>query len=378
MTKVLVTEAYLEDIADSIRAKTGSQSTYKPSEMSDAIDAISGGGITPTGTKSISITENGTTTEDVTTYASAQITVDVSGGSTPTLQTKTVTPTESTQNVTPDSGYDGLSQVTVNPIPSSYVQPSGTLNITANDTYDVTNYASANVNISASSANETAILDGSITTYSNSDITTLRSHAFNSCSNLTSISLANLTTMNGGAFQSCSSLATINFPSLTSITGGSAFRYCSSLINVSLPLANVTNTGYSHTFADCTALKIAVLPGWTQSMPNNTFTNDSSLETVDAPFNSFFTGGFYNCTKLKTLILRKTASIATLQSVAVFTTTPFESGGSGGTIYVPRALISDYQTATNWSTLYAAGTVTFTAIEGSQYENYYADGTAIS
>lgn len=37
-------------------------------------------GITPTGTKNISITQNGTTTEDVTSYASAQITVNVPSG----------------------------------------------------------------------------------------------------------------------------------------------------------------------------------------------------------------------------------------------------------------------------------------------------------
>ena len=39
-----------------------------------------------------------------------------------------------------------------------------------------------------------------------------------------------------------------------------------------------------------------------------------------------------------------------------------------GTVYVPSDLISSYQTATNWKTLYDGGTVTFEAIEGSDYE----------
>ena len=73
--------------------------------------------IVPSGTKTI--TQNGT--EDVSQYAN--VTVNVSS-SEPTLQTKTITPTKSTQTVTPESGYDGLSSVTVNPIPNEYIIPN--------------------------------------------------------------------------------------------------------------------------------------------------------------------------------------------------------------------------------------------------------------
>lgn len=69
------------------------------------------------------------------------------GGAAPKLQTKTAMPTTTQQEVVPDTGYDGLLSVTVNPIPDDYIIPAGTKNITENGTVDVTSFASVAVDI---------------------------------------------------------------------------------------------------------------------------------------------------------------------------------------------------------------------------------------
>lgn len=70
------------------------------------------------------------------------------GKSKPELQSKTVTPTETQQAITADDGYDGLNRVDVNPIPSQYIVPSEALDITENGNgIDVTSKASVNVNV---------------------------------------------------------------------------------------------------------------------------------------------------------------------------------------------------------------------------------------
>lgn len=107
----LIDTSILSDIADAIRSKLGVQTQYKPGQMADAIESISGGGITPTGTKSI--TENGT--YDVSSFASAEVNVPT-GGDSPVLGTKTVT--ENGTYTASDDSLDGYSSVTV-AVPSS-------------------------------------------------------------------------------------------------------------------------------------------------------------------------------------------------------------------------------------------------------------------
>lgn len=106
-------------------------------------------------TETKSVTSNGTYKPTSGKYFSS-VTVNVPS-ETFNTQTKTVTPTESTQTISPDNGYNGLSTVTVNPISSTYigsaVPTKGATTITPNSNSQTAissgTYATGNITVSA-------------------------------------------------------------------------------------------------------------------------------------------------------------------------------------------------------------------------------------
>ena len=143
MPHVYTLEENYENIADAIRDKLGVQTTYKPGDMAAAIETI-GGSAPVLQTKTVTPTASQQNVTPDTGYDGlSRVTVNA----TP-LTTKSATPSTSSQSITPGTGYVGLSSVTVNPIPSEYIIPTGTVSITSNGTVDVKQYASANVNVS--------------------------------------------------------------------------------------------------------------------------------------------------------------------------------------------------------------------------------------
>ena len=129
MSKVLVTESHLEDIADAIRAKLGVATEYKPGQMATAIGTIPTG-ITPTGT--ISITQNGTV--DVTNYASASVNVSGGGGGKMWFDANnvTVTPSSAAQTDTDGLIYTVLQSSSGDASGSAWV-------VNSNSSIDLTN-----------------------------------------------------------------------------------------------------------------------------------------------------------------------------------------------------------------------------------------------
>lgn len=91
------------------------QSGDKLEKLATAIESIINQGAV-----SVTIQEGGTYTIPAGFHNGSGTVSGVSGGGNYTLQSKTATPTKKQQNIAPDSGYYGLSAVTVAAIPEAY------------------------------------------------------------------------------------------------------------------------------------------------------------------------------------------------------------------------------------------------------------------
>lgn len=186
---------------------------------------------------------------------------------------------------------------------------------------------------------------------------------------------------NASIFRDCTSLTSVKAPLLTTYASGdNIFQGCLSLIDVYAPKMAVGAGAY----IGCTSL-VNIVYG-SNNVYTSCFSGCSNLKTVDFRLQAqlFRASIFNNCSSLQTLILRG-ETLTTNTQTNIFSGTPFDSGGTGGTIYIPKVLYDhlgdgsslDYKSATNWSTLDGYGTITWAQIEGSEYEHYYADGRGV-
>ncbi len=114
--------------------------------------------------------------------------------------------------------------------------------------------------------------------------------------------------------------------------------------------------------------------------------SNSTLATAfDLPQVSSLSGGHNldGSTKLSILVLRGSSVVPVVSNA--FNNTPFATGKTGGTLYVPASLIDEYRAATNWSAILGEPDNTIKSIESTHTDptapidltRYYIDGTPI-
>lgn len=182
---------------------------------------------------------------------------------------------------------------------------------------------------------EDAIVDGSITSYTNDRVKYINDHAFYNHGDLTEVCFANVERVGDSAFENCDRLRTVYMPSVTQFDGGT-FCGCLELYDVYCPLV--------------------------ESVGPITFAG-TKLEILDIYSRCTMGSCVFENAHIKALVLRSESSISAIVS-DTFAYSNFASGSAY--IYVPSVLVEQYKAAVNWSNY---------ANQIRALEDYTVDGT---
>lgn len=159
------------------------------------------------------------------------------------------------------------------------------------------------------------------------------------------------------AFRGNTAITNIYAPNLTTLPGSYQTEAMTSLDKFIAP--NLTSLTYSSFRSG--GLKQGIFPKSNMGA-SNAFRDCSRLELLDVLNIDTTNTLCENSPNLKTVIIRKT-SVTSVGGTVLYASTK----NNVMTIYVPSALIDEYKQATNWSTAYANGYITFSALENSIY-----------
>lgn len=365
MANVLVEESYLQDIANAIRTKNGSNDTYTPAEMATAIEDITTGGGSwfdvkkfLQGTLTSINDENGEVTSicanafrDLrlsSTDGFGNGTIDISFPNVTSIGHHAFYTTDSYKDYSPWKSFYFPECTTINY--STFCNTKNCTSIiipklqTINGVWNFGNSGILNIDLPL--------------------VQTITESCFRGCSSLQTVNLPLVKNIGASAFNGATSLTTLNLPEVITI-GLSAFYGCSSLQSIRIPkFSGSFENGF---FSNCSSLKEIYAPNLS-SVYYDSINGCSSLEKVTFGFNSWnnynavltpikeivltkitqLGNPFSGCTNLEKLVIEQSNSVCTANTSGFLDNTKIGSGQ--GYIYVPDALVDSYKAASNWST----------------------------